>query len=40
MDQSQILLEKGESEARKEIQWWQSNFKDDFYLEINKTWSI
>ena len=33
---SQILLEKGESEARKEIQWWQSNFKDDFYLEINK----
>ena len=33
---SQILLEKGESEARKEVQWWQSNFKDDFYLEINK----
>ena len=30
------ILKVGKAEAEQSLLWWKKNFKDDFYLEINR----
>ena len=31
-----LILNVGEAQAEKALQWWKDTFKDDFYLELSK----
>ena len=31
-----IILKPGKKEAEESLIWWKNNFKDDFYIEINR----
>ena len=33
---SSKILKVGKAEAEQSLKWWRENFKDDFYLEINR----
>ena len=33
---SSKILKVGKAEAEQSLKWWRKNFKDDFYLEINR----
>ena len=36
MEISNKILNTGKKEAEESLIWWKNNFKDDFYLEINR----
>ena len=33
---SNKILNTGKKEAEESLIWWKNNFKDDFYLEVNR----